>query len=130
MASRPDVVFMAVSVCWRVKDINSNLITKLFFVLFFYYVWDMKGRKPIYQPENLKIGEKMAIKAKNRKFGHQYANAFNKRHKPMEFKFIDEFIERVAWQQYIPPTMMASITMSLPKCWYIMFLPTTDGTTF
>ncbi len=55
----------------------------------------MAGRKPIYQPETLKIGEKLAIKAKHRKFGHQYAHAFNNRFPEMEFKFIEDVIERV-----------------------------------
>lgn len=55
----------------------------------------MAGRKPIYTPERLKIGEKMAIKGKKR-FGHQYASNFNKRHSPMKFKFEEGEIVRVA----------------------------------
>lgn len=38
------------------------------------------GRKPIYQVDSLEIGEKIEIKGKNRKFGHQMAYSFNKRY--------------------------------------------------
>ncbi len=56
----------------------------------------MKGRKPIYNPESLEIGQKMPIPGKKKQFGHQYARSFNKRFEGMTFKFIDGFIERVA----------------------------------
>ena len=56
----------------------------------------MKGRKPIYQPETLKIGQKMDLKRATKKFGHQYARQFNKRFPDRSFKFIDGSIQRVA----------------------------------
>lgn len=56
----------------------------------------MKGRKPLYKPESLKIGQKLALPKKKRLYGHQYASNFSKRFEPMQFKFIEDFIERVA----------------------------------
>ena len=54
----------------------------------------MKGRKPIYRPETLKIGQKINLPNSKKKFGHQYARSFNERFPKMTFKFIDGFIER------------------------------------
>lgn len=56
----------------------------------------MLGRKPIYKPETLKIGQKLAIPGKRKLYGHQYARGFNKRFPGMTFKFIDGFIERIS----------------------------------
>lgn len=39
----------------------------------------MSGRKPIYTPETLKIGQKMELKGKAKKFKDQYLFAFNSR---------------------------------------------------
>jgi len=58
--------------------------------------FSMSGRKSEYNPETLEIGQKMDIKAKNRKFGHQYAYGFSKRLTPKRFKFVEDQIERVA----------------------------------
>ena len=55
----------------------------------------MSGRKPLYNPETLKKGQKLALGDKVT-FGHQYARAFNKRFPAKKFKFIDGFIKRVA----------------------------------
>lgn len=54
----------------------------------------MKGRKPIYNPEKLKIGQKLDLGDKTI-FGHQYARAFNKRFPEKRFQFIDGFVKRV-----------------------------------
>jgi hypothetical protein len=56
----------------------------------------MQGRKPLYRPETLKIGQKLSLPVKKRSFGHQYARSFNRRFPPMQFKFIDGLIERIA----------------------------------
>lgn len=39
----------------------------------------MSGRKPLYSPETLKIGQKIELKGKRKKFGHQTAYNWNKR---------------------------------------------------
>lgn len=56
----------------------------------------MIGRKPIYEPEKLEIGQKLTLRRGKEKFGHQYATNFNNRFKGRKFKFIDGFIERVS----------------------------------
>jgi len=55
----------------------------------------MSGRKPIYKPETLEIGEKMALKGNTKKFVHQYIYAFRKRFPKMDFKFNGKEIERI-----------------------------------
>lgn len=60
----------------------------------------MSGRKPLDSPETLRIGQRIELKGKRRKFGHQTAYSWNKRSdKEMEFKCITEgnqvFIKRV-----------------------------------
>lgn len=56
----------------------------------------MLGRKPLYRPETLEIGEKLTLPRDKRKFGYQYARNFNKRTEGKKFKFVEgAFIERV-----------------------------------
>lgn len=56
----------------------------------------MLGRKPLYKPETLEIGEKLTLPRAKRKFGYQYARNFSKRSGTMKFKFVEgAFIERV-----------------------------------
>jgi hypothetical protein len=55
----------------------------------------MAGRKPIYRPETLEIGQKIALKGKNIKFAHQYIYAFRGRCPDMDFKFNGKEIERI-----------------------------------
>lgn len=56
------------------------------------------GRKSIHKPETLKIGEKMELKGKAKRFSWQYLNNFNKRGEA-KYKHTTEgtkvFIERV-----------------------------------
>lgn len=54
----------------------------------------MKGRKPLHNPEKLKIGQKLDLGDKTL-FGHQYARAFNKRLPDKKFKFVEGFIKRI-----------------------------------
>lgn len=58
-----------------------------------------KGRKPIYRPENLEIGEKMQLKGPAKDFANQYAARFRRDNKGKNFKRVEEkgkiFIERV-----------------------------------
>jgi hypothetical protein len=54
-----------------------------------------RGRKPKYQPDLLEKGDKIKLKRNVLAFGHQYANAFNKRFPEKEFKFIEGHIERI-----------------------------------
>lgn len=62
----------------------------------------MKGRKPLYRPESLKLGEKMQLKGKAKKFAHQYVRQFNSRvnGNGEQFKYVSidnkPFIERIA----------------------------------
>jgi hypothetical protein len=60
----------------------------------------MKGRKPIYKPEDLEIGEKLPILGSKRRFAHQYAYNFNRRLKDRKFRAVNDgvkwFIERIA----------------------------------
>lgn len=60
----------------------------------------MKGRKPIFRPECLKVGEKIRLNRKNKDFAHQYAYMFRKRLPDMNFKKVVDgkeiFIERVS----------------------------------
>lgn len=57
------------------------------------------GRKAIHQPENLKVGERMELTGKAKKYSWQYINNFNNRgaakfeHEREERKI---FIKRVA----------------------------------
>lgn len=57
-----------------------------------------KGRKAIYRPEELEIGEKMQLKGSAKYFGNQYAAQFRKKNKPKDFKKVEQkgkvFIER------------------------------------
>jgi len=58
----------------------------------------MAGRKPIYNPETLEIGQIMEIKGNKKKFGHQIAYSFNGRLEGRKFKSYSEgskvFIKR------------------------------------
>jgi hypothetical protein len=60
----------------------------------------MKGRKPIYQPEGLEIGEKIQLKGNSKGFANQYAYQFRRKHPGKIFKKITEngkiYIERIA----------------------------------
>lgn len=60
----------------------------------------VKGRKPIYKPESLEIGEKMQLKGAAVGFGNQYAAMFRKRNNGKDFKRVEDkgkvFIERIA----------------------------------
>ena len=49
-----------------------------------------KGRKAIYRPETLEIGEKMQLKGQAKSFGNQYAAQFRKKNKPKNFKKVEE----------------------------------------
>lgn len=58
----------------------------------------MKGRKPLYTPETLEIGEKMELSGKAKKFKDQYLYQFNKRGANKYKSFEDGkkvFIERI-----------------------------------
>ena len=52
------------------------------------------GRKPIFAPEKLRIGQTLDLGDKA-KFGHQYARVFSKRNPEKVFKFIDGLIKRI-----------------------------------
>jgi hypothetical protein len=57
------------------------------------------GRKPIYHPETLKIGEKIALEDRVKDFADQYVYQFRDKNKGKEFKKRVEdgkvFIERI-----------------------------------
>jgi hypothetical protein len=57
------------------------------------------GRKKIYKPETLEVGQRMEMRGKAKRYVHQYIRSFNKRKSGMEFKFAPEgeniFVERV-----------------------------------
>jgi len=57
------------------------------------------GRKPLYNPEALELGQKMEMKGKAKKFVHQYLSAFNKRNSNKKYRYAPEgnkiFIERI-----------------------------------
>ena len=54
----------------------------------------MRGRKPIHNPEKLRIGQKLDLGNKSA-FGHQYARAFNKRFPDKKFQFVEGVIKRI-----------------------------------
>jgi len=60
----------------------------------------MKGRKPLYTPETLKIGQRIQLKGLSKAFAYQYAAKFRKKFEGRDFKRVAEkgkiFIERVA----------------------------------
>lgn len=61
----------------------------------------MSGRKPLFSPETLKIGQKIELKGKRKKFGHQTAYNWNERFgRELTFKCVSEgekvYIERTA----------------------------------
>lgn len=60
----------------------------------------MRGRKPIYAPETLEIGQKIELRGKNKDFAHQYAYQFRRKNEPKIFKKVVSgkkiFIERVS----------------------------------
>ena len=66
-----------------------------FISLLFYYFTGMAGRKPIYRPETLEIGQKMALPKKIVRFGYQYVHTFNQRNPGKKFKFDGESIQRI-----------------------------------
>ena len=58
------------------------------------------GRKPIYRPETLEIGEKLQLKGPARGFENQYAASWRNKHPGKIFKRVVEkkkvYIQRVA----------------------------------
>lgn len=60
----------------------------------------MKGRKPIYKPETLEIGQRIQLKGSNKEFAYQYAYQFRSKLPGRIFKKVTEnskvFIERTA----------------------------------
>lgn len=58
----------------------------------------MKGRKPLYNPDTLKVGEKIALNDNNKEFAYQYAYAFRRKCKGKRFEKVIEndqvFIQR------------------------------------
>lgn len=57
------------------------------------------GRKAIYKPEELEIGEKLELKGKMKRFSWQYLNNFNKKG-DAKFKHVKEgkiiYFERIS----------------------------------
>lgn len=60
----------------------------------------MAGRKPIYDTENLEIGDKIRLSENIKNFRYQYLRTFNKRTEGKKFilKTVGEklFVERIA----------------------------------
>lgn len=53
------------------------------------------GRRPLYNPDEIKIGGTLSLPRSKKKFGHQYARNFNNRLPGKQFKFVDGFIKRI-----------------------------------
>jgi len=53
------------------------------------------GRRPLYDPDVMKIGDTLTLPKSKKKFGHQYAKNFNDRLPGKKFKFVNGLIERI-----------------------------------